>query len=331
MPLVQAPRRETPSTLETLLPLAHDDLQSVEALLLELGGGPLPLMPQVSRYLTGAGGKRLRPLLCLLAARLASVETGIAVRLAAAGEMIHTASLLHDDVVDESPLRRGQPAAPHVFGNSVCVLMGDALMTRALTLVAELEDRRALVSLARCVRCMAIGEMLQLSQAGLTGGSLLAYARVVEGKTSALFAWCSTLGDLSPDPLRPSLRRFGRRLGLAFQIIDDVLDFSGDPEVTGKSLGADLREGKMTLPLHYALQLRPALRDQLVAISTGLASDEELAQLVHAVAESGAIEAARAAATLMLGRAHRSLAELPSSPWREHLHLLADCLVGRTR
>jgi len=276
-----------------------------------------------------AGGKRIRPLLCLLAARLGGVTSPPAIRVATASELIHTASLLHDDVVDETPLRRNRPAAPRVFGNSACVLVGDALLARSLSLLAELESRAPLSSLARCVRQMAVGEIQQLVQTGQPDASLLGYIRIIEGKTSALFAWCSTCGDLCREPLLSPLRRFGRRLGMAFQISDDILDYAGDPICTGKSIGSDLAEGKMTLPLYYALRCQPPLLSMVKDLRSSSMTSEGITELVEAVQKSGGIEHATLAADTLLSRAHRALDELPPSRWRDHLHTLADYVVQR--
>jgi octaprenyl-diphosphate synthase len=323
-----------PSPLADALSVVAEEMAQAEELLLEGVSGPVPLMPRVARHLVGAGGKRLRPLLCLLAARLAEVPRELAVRAAVAGELIHTASLLHDDVVDEAPLRRGRPSAPRVFGNSACVLMGDALLARSIALLADLEVHAPVAGLARCVRRMATGELLQLTMAGRPGSTLISYLRIVEGKTSGLFAWCCTAGDLCPPSLRSPLRRFGRRMGMAFQIADDILDYAGDPAITGKVVGSDLRERKVTLPLHFACQRQPELGARVQAlVAAGLDAPppdpDEVASLVRAVHTSGGLEMARAAATTLLARAHGALDEVPSSPWRSHLHALADFVVAR--
>jgi len=306
-----------------------EDLLAVEELLLERLAGPIPLLGLVGEHLVGAGGKRLRPRLCLLAARATAVAVGSARRAAAAAELMHSASLLHDDVVDEAVLRRGRPAAPRLFGNSACVLVGDALLSSALLLLAEIGDPQALRSSVHCVRRMALGEVAQLvgsRQPGRLG--LLGLMRVIEGKTSALLAWCSTVGDLCPAPLRSPLRRFGRRLGVAFQIGDDILDVEGDPRCTGKEPGADLRTGRLTLPVILACARRPRLRQAIAAMGPAPTPDI-VSALLREIGESGGIEEARAAAGRLLGRAHRALDELPPSVWRQELHRLADGVLER--
>lgn len=318
------------SPLPEIQRAVQDELERVEELLQDATWGPVPVMTQVASHLVEAGGKRLRPLLCLLAARLCGVEGDPARRVAAASEMIHSASLLHDDVVDQPPLRRGRPAAPGVFGNSTCVLVGDALMARSLVLLGELEDHAPLISLARCVRRMAVGEIQQLSQAGRPHPRLLGYLRVVEGKTSALFAWCATVGELCPADLRLRLRRFGRRLGMAFQIADDILDYAGDPAQTGKRIGTDLLEGKFTLPLHFACQARPELLDSALALArTARPDPAALGDLVEQVRSGGGVARSQELARTLLTRAHRALDACPDSAWRDHLHAVADFVVQR--
>ena len=302
-----------------------EDLQRMEALLVRHLAGPVPLLRQVAAHLVEAGGKRLRPLVCLLAGRATGVSPAAAVRVAAAAELMHTASLLHDDVVDRATLRRGRPAAPSLYGNSACVLVGDALLAAALSLLAELGDPEALRSSALCVRRMALGEVQQLVGAGLAAPvSLLSLLRVIEGKTSALFAWCATVGGLCPPSLRGPLARYGRRLGIAFQIADDLLDLEGDPRETGKAPGSDLREGKLTLPVFLACCRRPGLREALGAGTLPLEA------LLEEIRRSGGLDDARAAARRLAWRAHRALDELPPSAWRQELHGLAGAAIDRT-
>jgi octaprenyl-diphosphate synthase len=315
------------------LGLLREDLHSVEELLRQRLGGPLPLLREVSEHVVEAGGKRLRPLLCLLAGRAAGVSPFGARRVAAAAELIHTASLLHDDVVDQATFRRGRPAAPRLFGNSACVLVGDALLASGLALLAELSDPQPLRSSARCVRSMAVGEVQQLVRAASPWQPgrhvLLNLLRVIEAKTSALFAWCSTVGDLCPPPLRSALARFGRRLGIAFQIADDILDLEGDPRCTGKEPGTDLREGKLTVPVLLACVREPRLWKELDALGPAPA-DEPLQRVIEEIRRSGGPGEARAAARRLLQRAHRSLDVLPPSIWRQELHRLADAALHRS-
>jgi octaprenyl-diphosphate synthase len=332
---VDAPvsRAPVPSAVLRAFEAVKSDMHGVEVVLKESCQAPEPLMTQVAMHLVDAGGKRLRPLLTLLSARAAGVAPEAAVLVGAAAEMTHTASLLHDDVVDQSPLRRGRASAPQVHGNSACVLVGDALLAQSLYLLALLPDRRPTLTLARCVRAMARGELLQLATArGQRRPGLLGYVRVVEGKTSALLSWCTTVGELAPTQRCGPLQRFGRRLGLAFQIADDVLDYTGDPATTGKGLGADLREGKLTLPLLLADRARPGILAAASRLAAGEQDDPHaLARLVARVVETGAPQQAQQMALTLVQRAHRSLEALPASRWLDHLHALTDFVVLRKR
>jgi octaprenyl-diphosphate synthase len=327
------PAEDLPKNSSPLLQtqeLLRDELQCVERQLENALRGPIPSINHITHHVVNAGGKRLRPILSLLAARLCGVPLSFTVQIAAAAEMIHTASLLHDDVVDDPPLRRGQPSAPHLFGNSACILVGDALMARTLTLLGTMSDCRPLIALARCVRRMAVGELLQLAQIGRPHDNLLSYLRTIEGKTSALFAWCCTVGDLAPAPYGIPLKKFGRRLGMAFQIADDILDYAGDPELTGKRLGSDLAEGKFTLPLHFACQENPALLPAVVAIAGKSEADPlALAAILQHVAQTSALVRSKAIAEMLLQRAHQALEACPRGPWRDQLHLIADFMVRR--
>jgi octaprenyl-diphosphate synthase len=328
--LPSRPPRPVASPLQSAWDAVREDLDEVERLLHTESGGPLPIMELISGHLTEAGGKRLRPVLCLLAARLAEIPAGPRHTIAAVSELIHTASLLHDDVVDEAPIRRGRPSAPRVFGNASCVLMGDALMARSLTMLADLPDHEPLASLARCVRRMAVGELEQLARSGSGRESgLLSCLRVVEGKTAALFAWSTSVGGLPPAPLRDPLARFGRRLGIAFQISDDLLDLCGDPARTGKAVGADLAQGKITIPVHLACQRNPELRSAIAAWLEG-ADPATLPALCARIVESGGAEAGWATVEASLARAERALGELPASIWRDRLGELARALARRS-
>jgi len=308
-------------------------MAGVEAIIAATCCGPLPVMGQVLAHLVGSGGKRLRPMLSLLAGRASGVPSGSAQLVAAVAEMVHTASLLHDDVVDQPELRRGRPAAPRLFGNTVCVLSGDALLAGAIALLARLERPEPMATMATCVRRMALGEMRQLARIGQPHPSLLSYLQVAHGKTASLFAWCTAVGRLSPEAYGDALVRFGRRLGLAFQIADDVLDYTGDAARTGKKTGADLREGKFTLPLQLACQARPELLDEVARIRHTAAAEQAGAidALVQQVVATGSPQQALAMAETLLRRAHRALDTLPPSAARDHLHLLADTVVYRSR
>lgn len=237
--------------------LLHDDMQAVNQTILEQMQSSVPLIPQVAEYLIAAGGKRLRPLLVLAMARLCDYQGDKHIKLAAAVEFIHTATLLHDDVVDESEQRRGKPSANHEFGNQASVLVGDFLFSRAFELMVETGNLEVLQVLSQASCRIAEGEVLQLSRLGDLDITQDDYLQVIESKTAALFeAACGASAVLSnvPQQQRLALKKYGASLGIAFQIVDDILDYDGDQQKIGKNIGDDFREGKVTLPALLAYQ-----------------------------------------------------------------------------
>jgi octaprenyl-diphosphate synthase len=239
-------------TLARLLALVHDDLQATNRRIIERMDSPVALIPQLAAHLVAAGGKRLRPLLTLAAARLCGYVGGRHIQLAACVEFIHTATLLHDDVVDESLMRRGLASANAVFGNKASVLVGDFLFARAFQLMVEDGSLEVLDILSRAAATIAEGEVLQLvTQNDLSSGEAN-YLDVVRGKTASLFAAACEVGAVVAD--RPAaeaqaLAAYGMNLGIAFQLVDDALDYAADEQALGKTVGDDFREGKVTLPV----------------------------------------------------------------------------------
>src|SRR3954447_25833413 len=253
------------------LALVATEMDAVEARLKERMDSPIGPIPEVGAHLLGAGGKRLRPLLAVLAGRGprprggagAARATGPAVELAVAvgcaAELIHTATLYHDDVVDDGRVRRGRPAARMVYGNGVVVLVGDFCLARALETVALTGALPLVQSLATPVTEMAEGEVAQLERAGNPDATVDDYFRVIDRKTASLIAWCARVGGSVDATLAAPLESYGRALGRAFQIADDVLDSAIDETTAGKSVGHDLQEGKLTLPVLLACEADPAL------------------------------------------------------------------------
>ena len=240
-----------------ILALAKDDMQAVDQLIRDRLASDVLLINQVSEYIISAGGKRLRPMLLLLAAASLGHRGPRAHQLAAVIEFIHTSTLLHDDVVDESDLRRGRETANAVWGNATSVLVGDFLYSRSFQLMVELDEMPIMQVLANTTNQIAEGEVLQLLHVHNPDTDEVAYLRVIERKTAVLFAAATRLGAFlagASDEVQQKLHDYGMNLGYAFQIADDVLDYASDAETMGKNLGDDLAEGKATLPLIHAMQ-----------------------------------------------------------------------------
>jgi octaprenyl-diphosphate synthase len=247
-------RTATPS-LDPLFQLLKGDLERVNALIVARMDSPIALIPQLAGHIVSAGGKRLRPMLTLAASRLCGYEGDRHLALAATVEFIHTATLLHDDVVDASDLRRGRDTANAVWGNKPAVLVGDFLFARAFQLMVEDGSLRVLDILSRTAAVIAEGEVHQLMTANDTTTTEEAYLEVIEAKTAALFAAASRIGAViaeRPEPEEAALESFGRNLGIAFQLVDDLLDFSARESELGKAVGDDFRDGKITLPILLA-------------------------------------------------------------------------------
>ncbi len=322
-----------PADFDAVRALAAADMSRVDALIRSRLASDVALIHQIAEYIIGAGGKRLRPMLHVLAARAAGYHGDESVTLAAVIEFIHTATLLHDDVVDDSALRRGRKTANAVWGNAASVLVGDFLYSRAFQLMVELDRMRVMRILADTTNAIAEGEVLQLLNIGNPDTDEAAYLRVIERKTAVLFAAATELGGVLaglPAAQEQALRRYGMELGFAFQIADDLLDFVADSTALGKNVGDDLAEGKPTLPVIYALQ--SAAPAQAAALRRAIRSGglESLDAVVAALRDSGAVERTRERARRHAAAAHAALAALPASPWREALATLADYAVERS-
>jgi len=248
-------KREGSDGLAPLQRLAADDLKRVNEVIVARMQSPIALIPQLAGHIVAAGGKRLRPLLTLASARMCGYEGTRHVHLAACVEFIHTATLLHDDVVDESDLRRGLETANALWGNKASVLVGDFLFSRAFQLMVADGSLKVLKILSDASAVIAEGEVHQLLTANDTGTDERAYLEVIEAKTAALFAAACRVGAVvaeRPEAEEAALERFGKGLGIAFQLVDDVLDYSAEQKALGKAVGDDFREGKITLPVVLA-------------------------------------------------------------------------------
>jgi len=306
--------------------LVAADMEASEKSLDELLGETIPAVSEIGRYLAASGGKRVRPLLTALGARAVGFE-GPVDRMMCAGELAHLGSLLHDDVVDDSLERRGRPTAQQVFTNPGVILTGDFCVATAMTIAAEEGGLDAVLTLARTVQLMSEGEVSQLLNRGNLDLSLSAYHDVIQKKSAALIAWCVSVGarKVGDQVAVEALERFGNSIGIAFQITDDVLDYTGDRALTGKRVGQDLLERKLTLPLLLAFDRNPALRERLATPPT----PAELPELLELVRASGAPEAALAEARVRVEAGITALKVLPDSPTRSGLITLAHYLVER--
>ena len=292
----------------------------------------VPLVGQVSRYIVAAGGKRLRPALLLLMCGVLDCRSEQRYNLAAVVEFIHTATLLHDDVVDESTLRRGRATANEAFGNPASVLVGDFLYSRAFQMMVEAQDMRVMDVLSEATNVIAEGEVQQLMNMHDPSLSEDGYLQVIRSKTAKLFEASARLAALlakSPPAVEAACAEYGQALGTAFQVIDDVLDYDGNAQEMGKNLGDDLREGKATLPLILAMQRGTAEQAATVrsAIETG--SVEQLGEIVRIVRETGALQATRSAAAAEAQRAIDAAMRLPANVHRDAMVTLASQLLDR--
>jgi len=307
-------------------------MQAMDAIIARRLASDVPLVAQVSQYIIAAGGKRLRPALVLLMSGALGYQGPQRLNLAAVVEFIHTATLLHDDVVDESTLRRGRSTANEVFGNPASVLVGDFLYSRAFQMMVEAGEMRVMETLAEATNVIAEGEVLQLMNMHDAGLTEEGYLRVIRSKTAKLFEASARLAALlaqSSAAVEQHCAEYGQALGTAFQVIDDVLDYDGDVLEMGKNLGDDLREGKVTLPLIIAMQ-RGTDAERLTirqAIETG--GTARMTEIVAIVQQTGALQATRDAAAAEALRALNALQTLPKNPYSDALEQLASQLLVR--
>jgi octaprenyl-diphosphate synthase len=309
------------------------DMRRVDEVIREHLHSDIALVRQISAYIIGAGGKRIRPRLVLMFAQALGFDGPERFKLAATVEFIHTATLLHDDVVDESALRRGRATANALFGNAASVLVGDFLYSRAFQMMVSVNRMRVLEVLAEATNVIAEGEVLQLMNMHDPNLSVEAYLRVIRFKTAKLFEASARLGAVladAPTAVEEACANYGRCVGTAFQLVDDLLDYEGDTSSLGKNVGDDLREGKPTLPLLLAMSRgTPAERDLIRhAIEHGEVG--RLADIVRIVRSTGALDATRQSARDEAARAGAALAALPPSAHRQALLDLAARSVERS-
>jgi octaprenyl-diphosphate synthase len=323
-----------PGSVDRLVRLAAADMAGVDALITARMQSEVPVIPALAEHLIAAGGKRLRPLLTVAAARLAGSDNDTCLKLAAAVEFIHTATLLHDDVVEGSQLRRGKVAAHLIWGAAQSVLVGDFLFARAFELMVETSSIKALEILAKASRVIAEGEVLQLTRSHDLNLSQALYLEIIAAKTAELFAAASEAGGVSAgvSPAQSdSLRAYGMNLGLAFQLADDALDYGGTTEALGKNAGDDFREGKATLPLLLAIA-RSGPREAEFwerAIGRREQTEADFRRARELIVGTGALEATLDLASEYADKAKAALASFPANDWRSSLESLADFAVSR--
>lgn len=314
------------------LSIIADDMQEVDRVIARKLASSVPLVGEISHYIIAAGGKRLRPALLLLSCGALGCSNAQRFNLAAVVEFIHTATLLHDDVVDESVLRRGNPTANEAFGNPASVLVGDFLYSRAFQMMVEAKDMRIMQVLADATNVIAEGEVMQLMNMHNAALDEASYIAVIRSKTAKLFEASAHVGAMlagAGSSMEMACAEFGQALGTAFQVIDDVLDYDGEPSIMGKSLGDDLREGKTTLPLISAMQRGTPDQRNLIrkAIETGDVTLMD--QVVGIVRATGALRVSRDAAAMEARRAIAAARHLPVNPYSACLIELAAQLLAR--
>lgn len=320
------------STKQLYAPIAAD-MQAVDAVIRQRLHSDVVLIRQIAEYIIHSGGKRMRPALVLFAAGAMGYEGTHHHQLAAVVEFIHTATLLHDDVVDESELRRGNKTANAMFGNAASVLVGDFLYTRAFQMMVGVDNMRVMQVLADATNIIAEGEVLQLLNCHNADVEIEDYLRVIRYKTAKLFEASAQLGAVlahADRALETACADYGRALGTAFQLIDDLLDYEGDTQALGKNVGDDLREGKPTLPLLIAMERGTPAERQTIRHAIEHGESERLGEIISIVRHTGALDVTRDAARSEADKARKAICVLPATPAREALLELCVRSVERS-
>ncbi|MDO9242476.1 MAG: octaprenyl diphosphate synthase [Rhodocyclaceae bacterium] len=318
--------------LSAIYSLIASDMQAVDAVIRERLYSDVPLVRQVAEYIIAGGGKRMRPALLLLSSSAVAYPGRQHLELAAVVEFIHTATLLHDDVVDESALRRGRDTANTEFGNAASVLVGDFLYSRAFQMMVGVGSMRVMQVLADATNIIAEGEVLQLMNCHNAAIDVEDYLRVVRYKTAKLFEAAARLGAILGDStpaIEAGLADYGMHLGTAFQIVDDVLDYSGEEGEIGKHLGDDLAEGKPTLPLIHVMRHGQPAQSELVKNALEQGGRAAFPEIIKAVQATGALDVAMEVARGETERAKQALTALPDTQYREALIQLSEFAITR--
>jgi octaprenyl-diphosphate synthase len=320
-------------TLEEIRALVQPDLDSVDQVIRARLKSMVPLVDQIADHIIAGGGKRLRPLLVVLAGRACGHRPYVHIEAAAFIEFIHTATLLHDDVVDGSSLRRGRDTANQVFGNQASVLVGDFVYSRAFQMMASLTSQPVMEIMADATNVIAEGEVMQLMNAHDPDTTEQRYLEVIYRKTARLFEAGAEVAAVlagSPEQVRRALAAYGRHLGTAYQLVDDVLDYRSNPAARGKNLGDDLAEGKPTLPLIYALRNGSDTQRAAIRIAIEKGDLSQLEPIICAIESTGGLEYSARLAKESAEQALLSLKPLPESPYKEGLASLARFAVEHT-
>ena len=320
--------------LKAILSPIADDLRCVDDLIRQRLTSEVALINEMGNYIVNAGGKRMRPALLVLTARAFGCQTAEPHLLAAVIEFIHTSTLLHDDVVDESVLRRGRETANAVWGNSGAVLSGDFLYSRSFQMMVETGRMEVMQVLADATNAIAEGEVLQLLNIGDPDVDEARYLRVIELKTARLFQAAAELGAIcadQPPAVRKQAAEFGHWLGMAFQMVDELLDYTAPPEISGKNIGTDLAEGKPTLPLIHAMRHGTDAQSGMIREAIRNGQLERLAEVLKVVESTQAIHYTAALAASHADKAHAAVTGIPDSPYKETMLALTRFAIERDR
>lgn len=319
--------------LAPILALVKQDLDQVDTLIDNCLYSDIPLIPELAKHLINSGGKRLRPLIALLSAKAFGYQGEGHRQLAASLELIHTATLLHDDVIDGSELRRGKKTANSLWGNSASVLVGDFLYSRAFQLISQINNSRVLTSLADATNTLSQAEILQLLSCHNADVDEAYCLKIIQGKTGVLFSIAAeqpAILTARPEAEISAMAHYGVHLGIAFQLIDDALDYSGSSLQLGKSLGDDLAEGKPTLPLIYALQHANATQAQLIREALTQGSQKHLTAILDIMQSTSALNYTRQLAQHHIQQCLIHLDSIPDSDYRQALAQLTQFAIERT-
>jgi octaprenyl-diphosphate synthase len=332
-PKSQSPRTVNSMDIQAVRALLKEDMQAVNQLIHQQLRSEVALINQISAYIVNSGGKRLRPVLVLLAARACNYAGDRHVDAAAIIEFIHTATLLHDDVVDASDLRRGRDTANAVWGNEASVLVGDFLYSRSFQMMVDIGSLRVMDILANTTNTIAEGEVMQLLNCNDPDTSEERYMQVIYCKTAKLFEAATQLGAVlaeRPNSEEQALANYGVHLGTAFQLVDDLLDYSKSSAEIGKNVGDDLAEGKPTLPLIYAMRNGSSAQTQLIRQAIEQGARENIDSVIEAIETTGAIAYTAQLAQQEADRAISALQSLPDSSYKQALIGIAEFSVNRT-